>query len=42
MEYSEIRSAELRARMGERARQSVQDRSWPNAFRKFWSTTSIA
>src|SRR6266705_1768075 len=34
--------AELRARMGERARQSVQDRSWPNAFRKFWSMTSIA
>jgi glycosyltransferase involved in cell wall biosynthesis len=34
--------AELRARMGERARQSVQDRSWPNAFRKFWSVTSIA
>ena len=34
--------AQLRARMGERARQSVRDRSWPNAFRKFWSMTSIA
>jgi hypothetical protein len=30
---------ELRKRMGDRARQSVIDRSWPNAFRKFWSIT---
>ena len=31
--------AKLRARMGEKARQSVVDRSWPDAFRKFWQTT---
>ena len=30
---------ELRERMGDCARQSVIDRSWPNAFRKFWSMT---
>jgi glycosyltransferase involved in cell wall biosynthesis len=29
----------LRKRMGDHARQSVVDRSWPNAFRKFWATT---
>jgi glycosyltransferase involved in cell wall biosynthesis len=29
----------LRKRMGDHARQSVVDRSWPNAFRKFWSIT---
>src|SRR5438045_2239314 len=28
-----------RERMGNAARKSVTDRSWPNAFRKFWSTT---
>jgi glycosyltransferase involved in cell wall biosynthesis len=29
----------LRKQMGDHARQSVIDRSWPNAFRKFWSIT---
>jgi len=29
----------LRKRMGDQARQSVVDRSWPNAFRKFWAIT---
>ena len=28
-----------RKRMGNRARQSVLDRTWPSAFRKFWSMT---
>jgi glycosyltransferase involved in cell wall biosynthesis len=32
----------LRQTMGNAARRSVQDRSWPNAFRKFWETTKIA
>jgi glycosyltransferase involved in cell wall biosynthesis len=31
----------LRERMGAAARKSVVDRSWPNAFRKFWATTDI-
>jgi glycosyltransferase involved in cell wall biosynthesis len=31
----------MRARMGEKARQSVVDRSWPGAFRKFWQTTDL-
>ena len=31
----------LRKRMGGCARQSVVDRSWPNAFRKFWSMTEV-
>jgi glycosyltransferase involved in cell wall biosynthesis len=31
----------MRARMGEKARQSVLDRSWPGAFRKFWHTTDL-
>jgi glycosyltransferase involved in cell wall biosynthesis len=29
----------LRQRMGNRARQSVIDRTWPSAFRKFWAAT---
>jgi glycosyltransferase involved in cell wall biosynthesis len=33
---------ELRKRMGAAARSSVQNRSWPNAFRKFWEMTDIA
>lgn len=32
---------EMRARMGRKARQSVIDRSWPEAFRKFWETTEL-
>ena len=31
----------LRERMGISARQSVIDRSWPSAFRKFWETTEV-
>jgi glycosyltransferase involved in cell wall biosynthesis len=31
----------LRKQMGENARQSVEDRSWPNAFRKFWASTEV-
>jgi glycosyltransferase involved in cell wall biosynthesis len=31
----------LRKRMGISARQSVIDRSWPSAFRKFWAVTDI-
>jgi glycosyltransferase involved in cell wall biosynthesis len=33
--------AKLRARMGEKARQSVVDRSWPGAFHKFWQATEL-
>jgi hypothetical protein len=35
------RDAQLRARMGEEARQSVIDRNWPGAFRKFWQATEL-
>jgi glycosyltransferase involved in cell wall biosynthesis len=31
----------LRERMGSRARKSVIDRTWPAAFRKFWSMTNV-
>jgi glycosyltransferase involved in cell wall biosynthesis len=31
----------LRKRMASRARESVIDRTWPNAFRKFWSMTEL-
>ena len=31
----------LRERMGSRARKSVIDRTWPAAFRKFWSITNV-
>ena len=33
--------AKLRAQMGEKARQSVVDRSWPDAFRQFWQATEL-
>jgi glycosyltransferase involved in cell wall biosynthesis len=36
-----VNDAKLRARMGEKARQSVVDRSWPDAFRSFWNTTEL-
>ena len=32
---------QLRERMGALARQSVIDRTWPDAFRKFWSMTKV-
>jgi glycosyltransferase involved in cell wall biosynthesis len=32
----------LRKEMSAAARRSVQDRSWPGAFRKFWAATEIA
>jgi glycosyltransferase involved in cell wall biosynthesis len=32
--------APLRARMSLAARESVVNRSWPNAFQKFWATTA--
>ena len=32
----------LRKEMSAAARRSVQDRSWPSAFRKFWAATEIA
>src|SRR5213596_2243888 len=36
-----VADAALRERMGTAARKSVIDRSWPNAFGKFWATTDI-
>ncbi|HEX8280219.1 MAG TPA: glycosyltransferase, partial [Chthoniobacterales bacterium] len=30
----------LRAQFGARAREKVVDRSWPNAFQKFWAATA--
>lgn len=36
-----VGNQKMRARMGEKARQSVVDRSWPGAFRKFWHTTDL-
>jgi glycosyltransferase involved in cell wall biosynthesis len=32
-------NADLRAQMAARARESVEHRSWPAAFQKFWATT---
>jgi glycosyltransferase involved in cell wall biosynthesis len=32
-------NAELRSEMGARARQSVVNRTWPEAFEKFWAIT---
>jgi len=31
----------LRERMAKSARNSVIDRSWPNAFAKFWDATEV-
>jgi glycosyltransferase involved in cell wall biosynthesis len=36
-----VSDPKMRARMGEKARQSVLDRSWPGAFQKFWHTTDL-
>ena len=33
--------AKRRTRMGQQARQSVLDRNWPDAFRKFWQSTDL-
>jgi glycosyltransferase involved in cell wall biosynthesis len=34
-----VSDAKRRTKIGQKARQSVLDRSWPDAFRKFWRTT---
>jgi glycosyltransferase involved in cell wall biosynthesis len=36
-----VTDSALRVRMGESARNSVNDRSWPSAFSKFWAATDI-
>ena len=36
-----VRDPALRQRMGERARESVVNRTWPSAFRKFWAMTEV-
>ncbi|HEY7001746.1 MAG TPA: glycosyltransferase [Candidatus Udaeobacter sp.] len=36
-----VTDATLRTRMSTAARESVIDRSWPNAFRKFWAATDV-
>jgi len=36
-----VNDQKMRARLGAKARQSVVDRSWPGAFRKFWHTTDL-
>src|SRR5256714_2977319 len=36
-----VKDPERRKRMGSFARESVIDRTWPNAFRKFWASTEV-
>ena len=36
-----VEDSELRTRLSTAARESVADRSWPRAFRKFWEATEI-
>ncbi|MEY2545056.1 MAG: hypothetical protein QOG48_173 [Verrucomicrobiota bacterium] len=36
-----VQDRQLRVRMGEQARASVVDRTWPGAFAKFWSLTEV-
>lgn len=36
-----VADPERRKRMGDFARESVIDRTWPSAFRKFWATTEV-
>jgi glycosyltransferase involved in cell wall biosynthesis len=36
-----VTDPELRQRMGNRARESVINRTWPAAFRKFWAMTDV-
>jgi len=37
-----VQDDDLRNRMSAAARESVADRSWPRAFRKFWAATEIS
>jgi hypothetical protein len=36
-----VSDSALRERMAKFARNSVIDRSWPSAFRKFWAATEV-
>jgi len=36
-----VADPERRKRMGDLARESVIDRTWPTAFRKFWAATEV-
>ncbi len=36
-----VTNSELREQMSRSARNSVTDRSWPNAFRRFWAATDV-
>ena len=37
-----VANPERRKQMGSLARESVIDRTWPNAFRRFWAATEVA